>query len=133
MNNRGKNGPTGEGITKLDEIHDLVNGASGVHYKLCAELARWKSDHEPSPENLAAAEKANAIQALYGSTSAGRDVLNFEQQRRERDRTAGAGIGKSIYDIFYPANGQGGLAGMLGDIFKGGSKGSGSTSQRFSF
>ena len=61
---------------------------------------------------------ANAINALYGSTAAGRDVLNFETQRRERDRQAGAGIGKTIYDIFYPAGGHGGLASVLGDIFK---------------
>jgi hypothetical protein len=61
---------------------------------------------------------ANAINALYGSTAAGRDVLNFEQQRRDRDREAGGAIGKTIYDIFYPAQGQGGLASVLGDIFK---------------
>lgn len=70
---------------------------------------------------------ANAINALYGSTAAGRDVLNYEQARRERDRAAGAGIGKTIYDIFYPAQGQGGLASVLGDIFKGPAKTSGST------
>lgn len=63
---------------------------------------------------------ANSINSLYGSTSAGRDVLNFEQARRERDREAGAGLGKTIYDLFYPAQGQGGLASMLGDIFGGG-------------
>ena len=69
---------------------------------------------------------ANSIQALYGSTSAGRDVLNYEAERRKRDREAGAGIGKTIYDIFYPAQGQKGLAASLGDIFKP------KTSERFS-
>ncbi len=61
---------------------------------------------------------ANATTALNSSTAAGRTLLDFEQQRRERDREAGAGIGKTIYDIFYPANGQPGLASTLGDIFK---------------
>lgn len=70
---------------------------------------------------------ANAINALYGSTAAGRDVLNFEQARRERDRESGISIGRTIYDIFYPAQGQGGLASILGDIFKGGAKTGGST------
>ena len=70
---------------------------------------------------------ANAINSLYGSTAGGQAVLNFEQQRRQRDREAGASIGGSIYDIFYPAQGQGGLASILGDIFKGGAKTSGST------
>lgn len=69
---------------------------------------------------------SNSIQALYGSTSAGRDVLNYEAERRKRDREAGAGIGKTIYDIFYPAQGQKGLAASLGDIFKP------KTSERFS-
>lgn len=68
---------------------------------------------------------ANAINAIYGSTAAGRDVLNYESDRRTRDREAGASIGKTIYDIFYPAQGQGGLASVLGDIFK--PKPSGST------
>ena len=63
---------------------------------------------------------ANAINSLYGSTAAGRDVLNFESQRRDREREAGGAIGKSIYDIFYPAQGQQGLASTLGDIFGGG-------------
>jgi len=70
---------------------------------------------------------ANSINSLYGSTAGGQAVLNFEQQRRQRDREAGASIGGSIYDIFYPAQGQGGLASILGDIFKGGGKTSGST------
>ena len=61
---------------------------------------------------------ANATTALNSSTAAGRSILDYEQQRRERDREAGAGIGKSIYDIFYPANGQPGVASTLGDIFK---------------
>jgi hypothetical protein len=73
---------------------------------------------------------SNAINALYSSTSAGRDVLNYEQARRQLDREAGAGIGKTIYDIFYPARGQDGLAKTLGDIFK--TKG-GSTAERFSY
>lgn len=63
---------------------------------------------------------ANAINALYGSTAAGRDVLNFEQQRRTRDREAGTSIGKSIFDIFFPAQGQSGLADALGGLFGGG-------------
>jgi hypothetical protein len=61
---------------------------------------------------------ANATTALNSSTAAGRTLLDYEQQRRERDREAGAGIGKTIYDIFYPAQGQPGLASTLGDIFK---------------
>ena len=61
---------------------------------------------------------ANSINALYSSTAAGRDILNFEDARRKRDREAGSGIGKTTYDLFYPANGQGGLASVLGDIFK---------------
>ena len=72
---------------------------------------------------------ANAINALYGSTAAGRDVLNFEQQRRARDRDAGGKIGQSIFDMFYPAQGQAGLASVLGGLFGGGSKG-GSTTTR---
>ena len=61
---------------------------------------------------------ANAINAIYGSTAAGRDVLNFEQSRRERERSGGEKMGQMIFDIFYPAQGQGGLASILGDIFK---------------
>lgn len=62
---------------------------------------------------------ANAINALYGSTNAGRSILDFEQQRRARDREAGTSIGKGIYDIFFPATG-GGLSDILGGIFGGG-------------
>ena len=72
----------------------------------------------------------NAINALYSSTSAGRDVMNFESERRKRDREAGTSIGKTIFDIFYPAQGGGGLAEVLGDIFKGGSK-VGNSTQNF--
>lgn len=61
---------------------------------------------------------ANAINAIYGSTAAGRDVMGFERDRRDRERAAGTSIGKTVYDIFYPAQGQGGLAKVLGDIFK---------------
>lgn len=61
---------------------------------------------------------ANAINSLYGSTIAGRDVLNFEQQRRERERRGGESLGQMIFDIFYPRQGQPGLAATLGDIFK---------------
>ena len=69
---------------------------------------------------------ANAIASIQGSTGAGRDILAYEQQRRQSDREAGAGIGRSIYDIFFPAQGQGGLGSILGDIFGGGTP----TSQR---
>jgi hypothetical protein len=61
---------------------------------------------------------ANAIASLYGSTAAGRDIMNFEQARRDRDRKAGEGIGQGIFDVFFPSKGGGGLGAILGDIFK---------------
>lgn len=61
---------------------------------------------------------ANAINALYGTTAAGRDILGFEQRRREQERAAGKDIGSGIYELFYPSKGQPGLGSILGDIFK---------------
>ena len=64
---------------------------------------------------------ANSINALYGSTAAGRDVLNFEQQRRERDRTSGEKMGQGIFDMLIsPAerNQNPGLLKILTDIFQ---------------
>lgn len=50
---------------KLDTIaatgqmtHDLVNNNMKIELTRVAELARWKADHEPSPENIRAAELA---------------------------------------------------------------------------
>ena len=41
----------------------------------------------------------NSINALYGSTSAGRDILNYSAQKREADRALGTSLGKSLFEL----------------------------------
>ena len=90
-----------------DFICDYAEVDRGKNKKLAGQLAGTGS-------NLL----SNAVASIQSSTGAGRDILAYEQWRRDRDREAGAGMGKTIYDIFYPAQGGGGLAEILGDIFK---------------
>lgn len=42
---------------------------------------------------------SNSIQAMYGSTSAGRTILDYNAQKRDSDRAAGGKIGKTIFDF----------------------------------
>lgn len=40
---------------KLNKVHTLVNGPHRAAVRKVAELARWKADREPTPENIKAA------------------------------------------------------------------------------
>jgi hypothetical protein len=59
---------------------------------------------------------SNAIQSMYGATSAGRTVLDYNAQKRAADREFGGKLAAPIYDLLKGLN-----IGKLG----GGSKGSG--------
>lgn len=57
---------------------------------------------------------SNAVQSLYGATAAGRSILDAETERRNRQQSAGAGIGGFLYDT---------LKGIdFGGMFGGGGK-----------
>lgn len=45
--------------------HVMVNNNMLIQLELTAELSRWKANHEPSPENTAAAERAAGLLAEH--------------------------------------------------------------------
>jgi hypothetical protein len=68
--------------TKLDEIqtvakatHVLVNNDFIIQSRMVAELARWKADHDPTPNNIKAAEHAEAFLKDRIRTQEGSDVM----------------------------------------------------------
>src|SRR3990167_458596 len=63
---------------------------------------------------------SNAIQAIYGSTAAGRDILASEAQRREAETSSGKSIGGFLFELMKQLD----LSG-LGKSGGGGGKGSG--------
>lgn len=55
--------------------HVMVNNNMLIQLELTAELSRWKADHELSPENTVAAERAAALLAEHRGRQVAADVL----------------------------------------------------------
>lgn len=54
----------------------------------------------------------NAVNSLYLSTNAGREILNSEQARRQREAANGEAIGSSIFDFLTKYGDKGGKNGL---------------------
>ena len=57
---------------------------------------------------------SNAINALYGSTTAGRGVLDYQLRKTEQDRSLGRDIGRGIFELLKGVNFGGGGGGPTG-------------------
>ena len=69
------------------------------------------------------------IQALYGSTGAGRSILESEAYRRAADRTLGQQLGTGLFSLFQATPGRGGgLMEILQGLFNQGPTGPGYSS-----
>jgi hypothetical protein len=60
--------------TVANKTHTLVNSNMAVQLKKAAELSRWKANHEPTEENIKAAELAEQLYSEHQSKQAEVDL-----------------------------------------------------------
>ncbi len=62
-------------------------------------LGSQRGDAASKVGAVGSSQLANAIQALYGSSAAGREILNSEQARKQADAQRSEAIGTGLFDV----------------------------------